>query len=266
MTNNQYYNLIGQYYDKDACDYDARYWTNPVVQQMRQSFREEVKRYPAHTMLEIGFGTGMDLVHFAKTHPDRQLFGIDVSGEMLRISTDRIVQSGCSNIQVQAGSVEDLEKLYPRQRFDMIYVFFGALNTVENLSETAKSLMQVLNPNGTVVITFVNKWYLGGMVMELIRLRPARAFARLQNVWGGYSPVHRLPSRCYTPREVKAAFAGLKPITRQGYTIVHPAWFYTRINQKLGRLRRVLWAIDRLLNKTFVWRFGEYGLLVFQRE
>jgi hypothetical protein len=57
----EYYNEIGTYYDTDASDFDSRYWENPVLQQIRQSFREEVKRYPAHSMLEVGCGTGLDL-------------------------------------------------------------------------------------------------------------------------------------------------------------------------------------------------------------
>ena len=63
------YPEVGTYYDEDAADFDSRYWKNPVLQQIRQSFREEVKRYPFKTLLEVGCGTGIDLVHFGLTYP-----------------------------------------------------------------------------------------------------------------------------------------------------------------------------------------------------
>lgn len=37
----KYYNEVDNYYDEDANDFDMRYWSNPVLQQIRQSFREE---------------------------------------------------------------------------------------------------------------------------------------------------------------------------------------------------------------------------------
>jgi ubiquinone/menaquinone biosynthesis C-methylase UbiE len=264
MDNKEYYNKIGTYYDMDACDYDARYWINPVVQEMRQSFREEVKRFTANTMLEIGCGTGLDLVHFGKIHPGRKIYGIDVSKEMVRLSNERILASGCKNINIYQGSVDEISKLFPNQQFDLIYVFFGALNTVENLNYSAQQLMRVLNPGGGIVFSYVNKWYLGGMFIEIFRLRFARAFARLKTQWGGYSPTHYLPSHCYTPRQVKNAFTGLKVLRKKGYSITHPAWFYTKINQKLGKFRKIFLWIDHKLDKSFLWRFGEYGLLVFK--
>jgi SAM-dependent methyltransferase len=265
MDNTEYKSHIADYYNMDACDYESRYWTNPVAQQIRQSFREVVKSYNCHSMLEIGFGTGLDLVHFAKTHPQLKISGIDVSPEMVKISAEKLAESNCFNVQIRAGSVEEIDNLFPNQKFDLIYVFFGALNTVEDLNSAAKALTNSLNDKGVIILSYVNKWYIGGVIIDMARLRFKKAFARFKPVWGGYSPTHYLPGHCYTPKHVKRAFHGLKTIQRRGYTILHPAWFYTNINRKLGtRLRRVLWKIDNLLNRTFLWRFGEYGLLVFQ--
>lgn len=261
----KYYNEVGSYYDEDANDFDSRYWSNPVLQQIRQSFREEVKRFDSSTMLEIGCGTGLDLVHFSNIYPERQIFGIDISGEMVRISTVRIENNKSTNIMVRQGSVEDIGELFPNQQFDLIYVFFGALNTVENLPKAAQLLRKLMRNDGIMVLTFVNKWYLTGMFIELIRLRFAKAFGRIKPVWGGYSPSKFLPSHCYSPRQIKHAFKGFTLIKQKGFSIVHPAWYYTGINRKLGKLRKYLWRIDLLLNKTFLGRFGEYTLFVFKK-
>ena len=261
---NGLYPEVGKYYDDDAEDFDSRYWKNPVLQQIRQSFREEVKRYPFDSMLEVGCGTGIDLVHFGITHPEVQVRGIDISSEMIRISRNKIAENKLSNVQAFTATVEDCPALFQDRQFDLIYVFFGALNTVEDLAVNAGILKKMLAPGGKIVATFVNKWYLGGIFIEGVRLRFGRATARLRKVWGGYSPVKYLPSRCYSPGEIRRAFQGLSINKHHGYSILHPAWYYTGINQKLRRAGNILWKTDESLNRTLFWRFGEYTLFTFQ--
>ncbi|MFA6455964.1 MAG: class I SAM-dependent methyltransferase [Bacteroidota bacterium] len=263
--NKEYYREVGQYYDIDAQDYDARYWANPVLQRMRQSFREETKRYSADTMLEIGCGTGFDLVHFGQTHPDRKIFGIDVSAEMAHRAQERIQDNGCANIVVRQGSEGEISSVYPGQTFDVIYVFFGALNTVDDLKRAARDVAAALNPGGHLVLTFVNRWYLGGILLELARFRFSSAFSRLRKVWSGYSPYKFLPSHCYTPAKIMKAFSELQLRSRKGYCIFHPAWYYTGINRRINRFSRLLWKMDAVANTTMLWQFGEYSLFVFQK-
>ena len=260
----QYYQQIETYYNSDAEDFDARYWKNPVLQRIRQDFREEVKRFPFAHMLEIGYGTGLDLIHFAKTHPQSKVSGIDISGEMQKIASIKKQKEKLENLRVEKGRVEDLDDIFPGEKFDMIYVFFGALNTVDDLEKTAKVLRRYTAPGGVLVLSFVNKYYIGGMIIELLKLRFRGAFSRLGKVWGGYSPSVFLPSKCYTPGEVKAAFSGFRLLKTKGYSIVHPAWYYHRLNRLLRRVHRYMWKLDVFLSKTPFWKLGEYTLYVFQ--
>jgi len=262
---NRFYSEVGKYYDEEAADYDSRYWKNPVIQQIRQSFREEVKRYPFKTMLEVGCGTGLDLVHFGITHPETEVRGIDISAEMIRVSKDKIRENQLTNVMAFPVTLEECQALFQDQQFDLIYVFFGALNTSEDLSANADILRKLLAPGGKMVLTFVNKWYLGGIFLDSILLRFGRAISRLKPVWSGYSMMKYLPSRCYTPIEIRKAFKGFHVIKHQGYSILHPAWYFTRINRKLGRLRKILWKIDKWLTRTPLWRFGEYTLFTLEK-
>lgn len=264
--NPKYYQQIESYYDSDAEDFDARYWKNYVLQRIRQDFREEVKRHQFASMLEIGYGTGLDMIHFAKTHPDVKVAGIDISGEMRNITRVRAQKENLSNIRVEKGSVEDLDKLFPGEQFDMIYVFFGALNTVEDLKKTADILHHITSSNGILVLSFVNKYYLAGMMIELLKLRFRPAFSRLKTVWGGYSPTQFLPSRCYSPKEIKRIFSQFGLLTYKGYSILHPAWYYHGLNRIIRKFSPFLWKADMSLNKTFAWRYGEYALYVFKKD
>jgi ubiquinone/menaquinone biosynthesis C-methylase UbiE len=260
-----YYDKIENYYDEDAGEFDKRYLQNPVLQRIRQDFREEVKRWPFNRMLEIGCGTGIDLVHFGKTHPGVRIAGIDISGSMQNIAREKIDREKLENVSVKKGSIEDIENLFPGERFDMVYVFFGALNTVEDLPGASETLFRLTMGGGTLVLTFVNKYYMAGMLIEMLKLRFGAAFSRLKPQWGGYSPTRHLPGRCYSPRRVKQAFSRFQLVKQQGYSIIHPAWYYHRLNRMPESIRRALWNTDLLLQKTPLWKYGEYALYVFQK-
>ncbi len=143
-----YYREVGHYYDKDAVDFERRYQLNPALQRIRQSFRERVKSHPQSTVLEVGFGPGFDLIHFAEQFPEQQYYGIDVSAEMVRLTQEKIDSNRLKNGQVAQGSVEHLTTLFPEVKFDMVYVFFGALNTVDDLDHAMSCLREVLKPGG----------------------------------------------------------------------------------------------------------------------
>lgn len=263
MRNNDFYHRVEEYFDADAHDFEKRYWTNPILQRIRQSFREEVKSNNFSNALEIGFGVGLDICHFATIYPERKIYGIDISARMLEYA--KIKTINLKNVILKKGISEELEALFPDIKFDHIYVFFGALNTVEDLRQTSSLLKNKLNENGTMVLTFVNKWYIVDILMHLIKLNHGRAFLRLKKNWGGYSDLKYLESRCFSPRDIKRAFGSDFIISKKkGYSILYPAWYRNYLLKRLGkRISEILWKIDLILNKTPFWCFGEYTLYSF---
>jgi len=266
MDSGKYYQQVADYYDHEACSYEERYWKNLVAQRIRQSFREVVKAHTFDNVLEVGCGTGLDLAHFGSIFPERKIYGIDISPAMVTQASRKIRDSELGNVRVAVGSPEDLQDLFPEVRFDHVYVFFGALNTVENLSEVSRMLKSRMKPNGTMVLTFVNKWYLVDMLISLLKFRFKRAFLRLRKIWGGYSPQYHLKSRCLSPAEIRKAFGADFSITHsRGYSILYPAWYRLHWTYRLGRrICDALWQADRLLNRTPAWCLGEYALYSFK--
>jgi ubiquinone/menaquinone biosynthesis C-methylase UbiE len=266
MNSEPFYQNVAGYYDRDACHYEDRYWSNLVAQRIRQSFREEVKRHAFGNVLEIGCGTGLDVSHFGSIFPESNVYGIDIAPAMLAAASSKVQDLGLKNVTLKVGTPENLETLFPEIQFDLIYVFFGALNTVPDLREVVRVLRKKMNPGGAMVITFVNKWYLAEVLIALAKFRFRRAFRRFGEIWGGYSEAHHLESRCFSPLEIKKAFRDHFQITRKrGYSITFPAWYRMNWIQRLGkRMSDLLWDADRMLNHTPAWCLGEYALYSFR--
>jgi hypothetical protein len=116
-----------------------------------------------------------------------------------------------------------------------------------------------------MVLTFVNKWYIGGMLIELLKGKPKWAFARLRKVWGGYSPTNFLASRCYTSAQIKAT-VDIQCVDQRGYSILFPAWYYHKIHRMLpNKIRMLLWQMDARIARTTLGTFGEYMLYDFRK-
>ena len=265
-----YYQSVGEFYDANCSRYEEFYWRNQTLQRIRQAFREQLKRQSLHnkTVLEIGTGPGIDLVHFAKIFPSSKFYGVDVSDMMFTYANEKLQKSGCKNVRLALGSIEDIPDLYPAVKFDLIYVFFGALNTVKNLSAAAQYLEQILKPQGKMVLTFVNKYYLAEIGIRLLKGDFKNAFARQKKVWHGYSKEKTVESYCYSPHKIELSFAPFfVPTFRQGYSILYPAWYRNGWVKKLGpRISRLLWRADELLNRTWAWQWGEYTLYIFEKK
>jgi ubiquinone/menaquinone biosynthesis C-methylase UbiE len=268
MDGNIYYQKVADYYDHEACHYEERYWSNVVAQRIRQSFREEVKTHAFNDVLEIGCGTGLDVSHFGSIYPDKRFFGIDIAPAMVASASRKVQDLGLENVRVMLGTPEDLETLFPGVQFDHVYVFFGALNTVHDLRHVAGILRKIMKRDGTMVLTFVNKWYLVDMLVDVGKFRFKRVFSRVGEIWGGYSDVYRLKSRCFSPWEITKAFGDDFEITRRrGYSILYPAWYRVHLVYRLGRrISDILWNADRILNHTPAWCLGEYALYSFRAK
>ena len=266
MRSTSFHRTVAGYYDRDVeLGFEARAGSNPILERIRNDFRRITERYPFRSALEIGCGPGFDVAWFAARYPDRQFVAVDISGQMARLASERIAKKDLTNAQALQSDETDLVERFGTGRFDLVYVYFGALNTVADLEYSAKQIHDLLSPGGHAVLTFVNKWYLREMIVQSLKLNFKTAFARLKNEWGGYSVDRHLPSRCYSPARIKKAFRDLALVERKGYSILFPAWYNAhKIKDNPSKFEK-LWEQDHRLQNTCLWSKGEYTLFVFRR-
>jgi len=262
---NGYYQSVKTYYDHDAIHFEKRYHHNHLLKRIRESFREITTPFEFKNALEIGYGPGLDLLWLAELHPDANVYGIDISDGMYQAAKQNAIDAKRENIFPEIGSVEDIERLYQGKKFELIYVFFGALNTVDDLEKAAVEIQKFLTPGGHAVLTFVNKWYLRGFLVPFIKGRFRIAFARFRKIWGGYSPRNYLPSRCYSLSQIKSAFRGLEILKVRGYSILFPPW-YDAPKWKNDRVLNMLWKTDERIGNSFAKGWGEYSLFIFRKR
>lgn len=109
---------------------------------------------PNGSILEIGCGTGRNLLAVANMHPQAELFGIDVSAVMLDAarSSVRALKSGSRVVfaQADAGSFDPLT-LFGRQRFDRIFISY-ALSMIPGWRSALDRAIGALQPDGRLLI------------------------------------------------------------------------------------------------------------------
>lgn len=264
----EYYSTIKKYYNDDSKDFMNRSNHNSILIKLRDNFRAETDKVEFKNCLEIGFGSGLDLEYFCSNNKESNLYGIDIS-EGMYAETDKLLKSkNILNVNLKVGSIEDVKNLFIDQKFDHIYVHFGALNTVNNIEEVQYYFKEILTKEGKMVLTFVNKWYLMAILKPVLKLKIKnfKHRSRLGKVWGGYSPDNFIKSRCYSSKEIKTFFNEFEIEKKKGFCILYPAWYEQRLVKKYPKITNLFWKVDTFLQNTFLWNFGEYTLYVFKNK
>jgi SAM-dependent methyltransferase len=254
----------GAYYDAFAEVAEERYTSNHVLVRVREAFRRAVEPHAAASVLDVGCGPGTDLAWFAERYPRRRYAGIDVSPRMVELARARLA---ARLVRIERGCTEDIPRVFPGEQFDLVYSFFGPLNTEPDLGGAVGALTQAVAPGGVLVLTFVGRTFVLDAAQNFLRGRPRRAVARFTDRWTGYSHQTPLDASLYFARQIEAHFAPAFQVERrEGFSIVYPAWYRADRFQPNGALVRALWITDRALNRTPLWSAGEHLLYVLRRS
>ncbi len=266
INDGDYYSDVASYYNDDALlGFEARASINTSLERIRNDFRRISTRYKFNRVLEIGCGPGFDVHWFASKYPDKRFIAVDISEEMVKLTQERLDQDNLKNATVINSDERNLVNQFGNESFDMIYVYFGALNTVSDLKQSASHIYSLLKPNGIAVLTFVNKWYLRELFVQTLKLNFKIATARLGKIWGGYSVDRFLPSHCYSVSRIKKAFNKFQIVDKRGYSIFYPPWYNDHKIKNKPEKAEKLWALDQKIQSTPLWSKGEYTLFVFQK-
>jgi S-adenosylmethionine-diacylgycerolhomoserine-N-methlytransferase len=122
-------------------------------------------------VLEIGSGTGRNLVLAARLHPEALFFGIDVSTEMLTSAVSAISRRALTNrIRVAHGdgTAFDPEFLFGIQSFDHIIISYS-LSMIPDWRRVVETGLSHLTPGGGLhIVDFGTQARLPGFVRAVL--------------------------------------------------------------------------------------------------
>lgn len=138
--------------------------------------------YRGKRLLEVGCGTGTDLLQFARG--GAQVTGVDLTPRSIEIARRRFAVYDCAGT-FAIGDAENLA--FPDESFDVVYSF-GVLHHTPDTEGAINEVHRVLRRGGRAVVMLYHRtsfYYWGGLMLkrgvfggELLQARPAEIMSR----------------------------------------------------------------------------------------
>lgn len=119
----------------------------------RDRLIEEMEVEPGDNILEVGCGTGRNLVLLGQRHPDANLFGLDASAEMLRTAQGKKARGG-RKIELRSGLADDFgfgSTFGLGAPFDAVF-FSYSISMIPTWRESIDNALLNLKPDGLLYI------------------------------------------------------------------------------------------------------------------
>ena len=109
---------------------------------------------PGARIVEVGCGTGRNLVRIGRLYPGTKLFGLDASAEMLKTATQALSRSGLSDRAVLAhGYAENLTpSLFGETAAFDVVIFPYCLSMIPDWEAALRAAGNALSPKGSIRI------------------------------------------------------------------------------------------------------------------
>lgn len=153
MKSPSHHSAKPSHYNKEAASYDAFNENNS--KQMNQLIENFLKKYGAHTILDLTCGTGSQV--FWLTKSGYEVIGADINSRMLTIA-----KSKAKKEQIPLRFIKgDMRNLYVGQ-FDAVITMFNAVGhlTKPDFEEAMRNIHRNLKPNGLYIFDIFNLSYL----------------------------------------------------------------------------------------------------------
>ena len=119
--------------------------------------------YPGQRLLEVGFGTGTDLLQFARG--GAIVTGVDLTPRSSEIARKRFAVYGLTG-EFTIGDAENLG--FPDASFDVVYSF-GVLHHTPDTRRAVREIHRVLRPGGKAIVMLYHRaslYYFGSIILK----------------------------------------------------------------------------------------------------
>lgn len=141
-------------YTRLAPVYEA--WARLTESKARRRVLEVAAVRPDDDVLEVAFGTGVQLARLAQASPEGRTVGIEPSTGMLRQARRRLAAAGLDRVELVAASA--LELPLPDASFDLVVnAYMLDLLPRDDIPRALSEFKRVLRPGGRVVLSNMTK-------------------------------------------------------------------------------------------------------------
>ena len=120
----------------------------------RDEMLDRLQPPPGGSVLEIGCGTGRNLLGLAARHPEAQLYGIDISQEMLKSALAALGRGGnphTARLACADATDFDPRSSLGREAFDRVYLSY-TLSMIPDWRAALRHAVRLLAPGGELHI------------------------------------------------------------------------------------------------------------------
>lgn len=120
----------------------------------RDRLIDDLQPPPGGAILEIGCGTGRNLIHAARRYPQTRCYGFDISSEMLKTARASIDKAGLSDrVVVAQGDATDFDgrALFGRPAFERVFISY-ALSMIPPWQAVPAAALKAVAPGGKLMI------------------------------------------------------------------------------------------------------------------
>ena len=123
------------------------------------------------TVLEVGCGTGRNLILAAQRYPDAQFYGFDISAEMLKTASANIAKAGLTGrIHITQGDATnfDPQSMFGTAAFDRVFISY-ALSMIPPWRAVLPAALAAVAPGGRLaIVDFGQQGQLPGWFKKLL--------------------------------------------------------------------------------------------------
>ncbi len=124
------------------------------------------------SVLELGCGTGRNLILAARRYRDARFFGLDISSEMLATASVALAREGISSgVTLAQGDATafDAGKLFGKSAFDRVFISYS-LSMIPGWEKTIAAALAALEPGGSLhIVDFGQQQGLPGWFRAALR-------------------------------------------------------------------------------------------------
>ena len=145
-----HFGLMDKVYRRQRYVYD---FTRKYYLLGRDALIRDLALGPGERLVEIGCGTGRNLIAIARRYPNARLFGLDASAEMLKTAKAQLDRAGLGDrITLVHGLAEALSPpSFGQDGFDHV-LFSYSLSMIPDWRQAIVAAAQALSPEGLVHI------------------------------------------------------------------------------------------------------------------